>query len=45
VFEGEAAPVETMVAWVEHGPSGALVERVEVFEEEPEGLAGFEIRH
>jgi acylphosphatase len=45
VFEGEAAPVEAMIAWAEHGPSGALVERVEVFEEEPEGMAGFAIRH
>jgi len=45
VFEGEAAQVETMVAWAGHGPSGALVERVEVFEEEPEGLAGFEVRY
>jgi acylphosphatase len=32
-----------MVEWCRRGPPGAAVERVEVEEEEPEGLAGFEI--
>ncbi|MEK6327182.1 MAG: acylphosphatase [Actinomycetota bacterium] len=44
VFEGEAEAVEPMVAWCGQGPRGALVERVEVREEEPEGLTEFRIR-
>ena len=34
-----------MVAWCGQGPRGALVERVEVGEEEPEGLTEFRIRY
>jgi len=45
VFEGEPDAVETAVEFTRTGPPRARVERVEVFEEEPEGLAGFEIRH
>lgn len=45
VFEGEASRVEAMVAWMRHGPALAVVDRVEEFEEEPEGLTGFAIRH
>jgi acylphosphatase len=44
VFEGEAAQVATMVAWAGRGPEQALVDRVDVFEEDPEGLVGFEVR-
>jgi hypothetical protein len=33
-----------MIAFSEEGPRGAVVDRVEVFEENPEGLAGFEVR-
>ncbi len=44
VFEGDAEAVESMVAWCGQGPRGALVERVEVTEEEPEGLTEFRIR-
>ncbi|MDQ4048653.1 MAG: acylphosphatase [Actinomycetota bacterium] len=44
VFEGEQGAVERMVGFAEEGPPEAQVERVEVFEEEPEGLAGFETR-
>ena len=44
VFEGEADPVETLVAWTREGPGGARVEGVDVSEEEPEGLSGFEVR-
>ena len=44
VFEGEAEPVESMVRWCREGPRGAVVEEVEVFEEETEGLEGFRIR-
>ena len=44
VFEGDAEAVERLVAWMRSGPSGAEVERVEVSEEEPEGLSGFDVR-
>jgi acylphosphatase len=44
VLEGEAAPVERLVAFAHEGPHGAHVERVEVVEEEPEGLSGFAVR-
>ncbi len=44
VFEGEPGAVEALVAFTREGPPRAAVERVEVFEEEPEGLSGFEIR-
>ena len=43
VFEGNAEAVESMVRWCREGPRGALVERVEVAEEEPEGLTEFRI--
>jgi acylphosphatase len=41
VLEGEAEAVESLVRWCEDGPRGAVVERVEVLEEQPEGLRGF----
>lgn len=44
VFEGDAARVARLVEWVGRGPSQAVVEGVEVFEESPQGLQGFEIR-
>ena len=44
VFEGPTEAVERLVAFVHRGPSGALVERVEVFEEDEEGLTGFSVR-
>ena len=44
VFEGPSEAVARLVEWCESGPRGAAVERVEVFEEESEGLAGFEVR-
>jgi acylphosphatase len=43
VFEGDAAAVERLVAFCREGPRGARVERVEVEEEEPEGLRGFSV--
>ena len=43
VFEGDDEAVESMVRWCHEGPRGAVVERVEVIEEEPEGLSGFAI--
>lgn len=44
VFEGEPAAVERLVSFVQEGPSGAVVERVDVVDEEDEGLSGFAIR-
>ena len=44
VFEGEPEAVERLVAFVHDGPSGAIVERVDVVDEEDEGLSGFAIR-
>ncbi len=45
VFEGPADVAERMVAWCHEGPEHAIIEGVEVVEEEPEGLEGFEVRH
>jgi acylphosphatase len=42
-FEGDADPVDAMVRFAREGPRGAVVERVEVIEEEQEGLTGFRI--
>ena len=44
VFEGVASQVAALVAWCSEGPRFARVEEVEVREETPEGLAGFEVR-
>ena len=44
VFEGDGASLERLLAFAQEGPRGARVERVEVFDEEPEGLRGFAIR-
>jgi acylphosphatase len=44
VFEGEPDAVESMLRFCREGPRGATVERVDVTEEEPEGLSGFAIR-
>ena len=43
VFEGEREGVEAMVRLCEEGPRGASVDRVDVAEEEPEGLDGFRV--
>lgn len=45
VFEGPEDAVERMVAWCRQGPERAVVEAVEVLEEDPEGLEGFEVRY
>ena len=44
VFEGSEAQVKEMVRYCHEGPAWARVERVEEFEEAPEGLGGFAIR-
>ena len=44
VFEGDEPSVGALVQWVHDGPRGARVERVEIYDEEPEGLSGFSVR-
>ena len=44
VFEGEPDDVEALVWFVRSGPGSADVDRVDVDEEEPEGLRRFEVR-
>ena len=44
VFEGEPETVARLVRFAREGPRGAQVERVDVTEEEPEGLRGFSVR-
>jgi acylphosphatase len=43
VFEGPPDAVEKLVAFCEKGPRGAAVERVEVYEEAPEGVRDFRV--
>jgi len=43
VFEGATDGVEAMVEFVRAGPGHANVSRVDVHNEEPEGLCGFNI--
>ena len=44
VFEGDRQAVDELVEFCRRGPSRAEVATVEVVEEEPEGLSGFEVR-
>jgi acylphosphatase len=44
VFEGEPDAVERLVRFMHEGPRGAIVERADVIDEEPEGLRGFSVR-
>lgn len=44
VLEGRPDNVERVVRFLKVGPRQANVEQVEVTEEAPEGLSGFEIR-
>lgn len=43
VFEGELEAVESMVRLARDGPGHAFVDRLDVNDEEPEGLTGFRI--
>lgn len=43
-FEGERGAVEALVRFAGEGPRGAFVERIEEFDEQPEGLEGFGVR-
>jgi acylphosphatase len=44
VFEGEPHAVERLVELCREGPRAARVDRLDVVDEEPEGLAEFTIR-
>jgi acylphosphatase len=44
VFEGDSDAVDALVEFTKSGPSHADVDRVDVEEEEPEGLDQFEVR-
>jgi acylphosphatase len=44
VFEGAPEAVESMVELCRRGPGRAEVTDLEVIEEDPEGVSGFEIR-
>ena len=44
VLEGEADAVDRLVELCRSGPGHAAVDRLDVADEEPEGLGGFEIR-
>jgi acylphosphatase len=44
VFEGRPDDVERLIEFAKTGPRQAEVDSVDVRAEEPEGLAGFEIR-
>lgn len=43
-FEGAKEEVDTMCEWCRHGPSGALVDGVDLVEREPGGLREFVVR-
>jgi acylphosphatase len=44
VFEGPADGVDRLLRFCQDGPRGADVDRVDVTDEEPEGLEGFQVR-
>jgi acylphosphatase len=44
VFEGDAEAVDAMVEFVRGGPGHAEVSSVDVADEAPEGLSGFNVR-
>jgi acylphosphatase len=44
VFEGDPASVDQLVEFCRRGPSRAEITSVQVSEEEPEGLSGFQVR-
>lgn len=44
VFEGDDEAVDALVRFAHTGPRGAEVEHVDVVDEQPEGLRGFDVR-
>jgi acylphosphatase len=43
VFEGPDEAVERLVDFCSRGPRGARVDRTDVLDEEPQGIAGFSV--
>jgi acylphosphatase len=44
VFEGEPEAVDSLVRFCRQGPRGAVVDQVDVADEQPEGLTRFAVR-
>jgi len=44
VFEGAAEAVDELVEFCRQGPTAATVEHIDVQDEEPESLSGFDVR-
>jgi acylphosphatase len=44
VIEGDEEALDRVVDFMREGPRGARVDRVDVSDEQPEGLAGFDVR-
>ena len=44
VFEGPPEAVDQLVEFCQDGPTAASVESVDVAEEEPQGISGFDVR-
>lgn len=44
VLEGEEQAVDDVIAWMRQGPPRALVRRIEVADEPPQGAQGFQVR-
>ena len=45
LFEGPSGAVEAAIRYCERGPTYAVVDRIEQFEEAPQGLTGFSARY
>ena len=45
LFEGSREAVQAAIRYCERGPTGALVNRIEQFDEAPQGLTGFSARY
>lgn len=43
IFEGPREAVEGMISYCADGPRGARVSHLEVTEEDPQGIAGFDV--
>jgi acylphosphatase len=44
VFEGDESTVDQLVDFCRRGPSRAEVSSIDVIDEQPEGLSGFQVR-
>ncbi|MGP3986937.1 acylphosphatase [Streptomyces sp. 3N207] len=44
VFEGEPEAVDALVEWAHEGPPAAVVDDVQVIEQEPRGHSTFQVR-